>query len=509
MNETQTRVLIQRELDGNLSQEEETRLRRVLLVSDSANSFRSNLSQVAAVAQGLDLPEYVRPVNSSQLANEILNSLTTTKRSFWEPFFTLFSNREKSETVSQIPPHRQDRTQVRTQEQTQARTQDQTYERTTGPLPQMDQYVTGTHAAVGGGLAKKLNKNQQNLPTEEKSVTLADAIRARIHDARPEPHHVYMPEQQVEPLIVPQIDFRIEPPSPAVSQIQINVAPSISLTIIGQSIVSATNIPAINVSTQSVVVNQNVQPEMARPVRSFHQPNTSPDPVIVPVVRAQKSLPIDAITERINTLFQDPKSVQPPTVLPASIKEPAPPVMQQTGRMDEHVDACLSSVGRLSDIRYATNSPGTITNVGNFLLNDQNRKSVENFIASAKNQSGARVFTYEAAQELTELLKPIAEFRNVLGYVICGYDGLLIANTLQSDYDAESIAGCALVSYMNSHAIMKVLGYTKIKQSISLTQGGYLILADFGRGLLTVLIDGSEIISLAELSDEIDQITRD
>ncbi len=79
MNESQTRLLIQRELDGNLSQEEETRLRRVLMVSDSAVSFRANLSQVVAVAKDLELPDDVRPGDSSQLAVEIIENLPVVK----------------------------------------------------------------------------------------------------------------------------------------------------------------------------------------------------------------------------------------------------------------------------------------------------------------------------------------------------------------------------------------------------------------------------------------------
>lgn len=116
------------------------------------------------------------------------------------------------------------------------------------------------------------------------------------------------------------------------------------------------------------------------------------------------------------------------------------------------------------------------------------------------------MFTFEAARELNEILKPIADCPKVLGYVVCGYDGMIIANTLSAEFDPETVAGCALVSYMNSHAIMKVLGFSKIKQSISLTTGGYLILADFGRGLLSVLVEELATNSLASLSEEIELI---
>ncbi len=45
--------------------------------------------------------------------------------------------------------------------------------------PAVDQYLTGTHSAVGG-LAKKLRKDFGNTQTEDVGKTLADAIREKI-----------------------------------------------------------------------------------------------------------------------------------------------------------------------------------------------------------------------------------------------------------------------------------------------------------------------------------------
>lgn len=230
------------------------------------------------------------------------------------------------------------------------------------------------------------------------------------------------------------------------------------------------------------------------------------EPTIVPVKR--NALPIEEISERINLIFSEPVDSIPPTK-PGPEGREIEPVNQKSGPMDSDVNACLSSIGRLADIRYATNSPGNINNLGKFLLTDDAIDSIETFISKGQGQSHARVITLDAAMQLEAALEPIVRTPGVAGYVVLGYDGFVIGNKLSADIDVELLAGCALVTYMNSHSIMKVMGYTKLRQMVCKNAAGNMILADFGKGFLVTLTGETDAALLANLCQTIEAICCD
>ncbi len=233
-------------------------------------------------------------------------------------------------------------------------------------------------------------------------------------------------------------------------------------------------------------------------------PTPAPDvvgyePTIVPVTR--NSLPIDAIGERINQLFSEPAEAKPPTVV--SQPRVAETISKQNTAMENDVKECHSSIGRLADIRYSTNSPGHIKDLGRFLLTDETRESVGNTISKGLGHSHARVVSLEAAQQMAVVLEPVLHCAGVSGYMVCGYDGLTISSNLPGDVDIEMLGGCALVTFMNSHSIMKVLGHTKINQLILNTPGGCMLLADFGKGILVTLTSETDATMLSKLTETI------
>ena len=91
--------------------------------------------------------------------------------------------------------------------------------------------------------------------------------------------------------------------------------------------------------------------------------------------------------------------------------------------------------------------------------------------------------------------------------MICGYDGLTISSSFPGDVDIEMLGGCALVTFMNSHSIMKVLGHTKINQLILNTPGGCMLLADFGKGILVTLTNEMDAAMLAKLTETIEFVS--
>ncbi|MCC7529171.1 MAG: hypothetical protein IT342_11640 [Candidatus Melainabacteria bacterium] len=857
MNESQTRLLIQRELDGNLSQEEETRLRRVLMVSDSAVSFRANLSQVVAAAKDLELPDDVRPGDSSRLAVEIIESLPVVKGNFWDPLFDIFSGRKSLKTDLRSTRSVASRSQTDTASRvtgsgncpsavsgkgTGQNTSSPTHtvagasgtrsvvdpaifsahketikeeekNKTPYALPAVDQYLTGTHLAVGG-LAKKLRKDFGNTQIENVGKTLADAIREKVHESYTSAHdddehtagardsqpqtqsfneiqdfHAVRDEAQggqahidrhsdvaevstrgpaPSPDLCPSLVLPMTTTSPNIVHANLPIQSTVSKINLGTSMVltvaapvtggpqppqtspnpqtsgskghdfaaeelewksgaypavpqavkswaetqaetgplapfpinatppiaklnlkdtaeimkqlaaeslqerpqfpqwltpttfnnepaaaapadpfksaawpthssdprtawvppeapqnpappadpwappsapshrtiqdpwapAATQAP-LSTSSNSwvkhpVAANQWAPPSPPAPVPAIAQapapipapvqvekpapvaPNPfapipfAPEPVApkpitrMPIVSApvpvpptfpatlpllpprqlpaQKpepfvaekastpkapgtssqvigyaptivpvtgnTLPIEAIGERINLLFSEPTEAKPPTVVLQPVQD-VESARQENGAMENDIKECLSSIGRLADLRYATNNPGHIKDLGRFLLTEDTIESIGNCIGKGLGHSHARVVTLEAAQQLAVALEPVLNTRGVAGYMVCGYDGLPISSNLPADVDMELLGGCALVTFMNSHSIMKVMGHTKINQLICHTAGGCMLLADFGKGILVTVTSEKDAAMLANLTETIASVSTD
>ena len=185
------------------------------------------------------------------------------------------------------------------------------------------------------------------------------------------------------------------------------------------------------------------------------------------------------------------------------------PAQLENAAMENDVKECLSSIGRLADLRYATNSPGHIKDLGRFLLTEDTIESIGDCISKGQGHSHARVVTLETAQQIATALEPVLNFKGVAGYMVCGYDGLPILSNLPAEVDMELLGGCALVTFMNSHSIMKVMGHTKVNQLICQTPGGCMLLSLFGKGFLVTLTNERDASMLASLTETIASVSSD
>jgi predicted regulator of Ras-like GTPase activity (Roadblock/LC7/MglB family) len=113
------------------------------------------------------------------------------------------------------------------------------------------------------------------------------------------------------------------------------------------------------------------------------------------------------------------------------------------------------------------------------------------------NVSGA------AAAELEVMLQRIGLQEKIVGSIIIGYDGRIIANALPGEIDAEAIGLWALGVYMNTEQVMKTMGQDHVLQIISRTGKGYLVIADFGAGILATISDGEDTEALIALMRKI------
>lgn len=170
--------------------------------------------------------------------------------------------------------------------------------------------------------------------------------------------------------------------------------------------------------------------------------------------------------------------------------------------------ARVEGIGRLSagPDSGAETGNGKIASIGKFLLDQQDLAKIGNLAASDLTDSKMRILTLEAAQELQTLLQHIGQQPSVVGSVIVGHDGILIANSLPQDYDPESIGVWALGIYLNTDTTVRKMGHNHVHQAVCRTPRGYLIIADFGGGILVTVSDGPETDRLIPLMRSITQL---
>ena len=172
----------------------------------------------------------------------------------------------------------------------------------------------------------------------------------------------------------------------------------------------------------------------------------------------------------------------------------APPKIAGIGRLDASGDQNQDA------------GSGRIASIGKFLLDQKDLDKIGKLTSSDFNEGKMRILTLEASQDLQSLLSQIGTQQGVIGSVIVGHDGLLIANTMPGDMDAESVGVWALGVYMNTEHVTKKMGHERVHQVVSRTPRGYVVIADFGGGLLVTVTDGRDTDSLIPLMRTITQL---
>ncbi|MBP9091005.1 roadblock/LC7 domain-containing protein [bacterium] len=172
----------------------------------------------------------------------------------------------------------------------------------------------------------------------------------------------------------------------------------------------------------------------------------------------------------------------------------APPKIAGIGRLDASGDQNQDA------------GSGRIASIGKFLLDQKDLDKIGKLTSSDLNEGKMRILTLEASQDLQSLLSQIGTQQGVIGSVIVGHDGLLIANTMPGDMDAESVGVWALGVYMNTEHVTKKMGHDRVHQVVSRTPRGYVVIADFGGGLLVTVTDGRDTDSLIPLMRTITQL---
>jgi predicted regulator of Ras-like GTPase activity (Roadblock/LC7/MglB family) len=132
--------------------------------------------------------------------------------------------------------------------------------------------------------------------------------------------------------------------------------------------------------------------------------------------------------------------------------------------------------------------------VKKFQLSPQDIKKLQSM--GNRSELQERMATIEASEDLQTMLLEIGSVQGVIGCLVVGHDGLLIANTMPEETDAESIGVWALGEYMNTEHVMKKMGHQRVHQIVNRTLRGYVVVADFGGGLLVAITEDENLVEV-------------
>lgn len=240
------------------------------------------------------------------------------------------------------------------------------------------------------------------------------------------------------------------------------------------------------------------------------------DSAMQPEVVSQEEPRIVPVTSRGNFAGASPAPQPAPPVeqiKPVETEQPLPlrpvevPVVSATNKIVFDAPV-IRQVARLRTTADDVDVPtGNIQSIGKFLLNDGTRERIAEMLNQGAIEGRLKVLTAEASSEINGVLKSLEEYDGVIGSVIVGYDGLMLASTLPACLDAELISAWALMSYISTSDVSGTLGYGRVYQIASRTSTGYVLLADFGQALLVTLCNNPASDALVPLMRKVMELT--
>ncbi len=171
------------------------------------------------------------------------------------------------------------------------------------------------------------------------------------------------------------------------------------------------------------------------------------------------------------------------------------------------IDLRKVNAARLATTGNTDESNGQIRALGNFLLDKQSVAAIGNLASANANLAHARILSDEEAQALQDCLSPIESLQGVAGCIILGYDGMIIMSSLPDHADKDALSAWALLTYINTHELVRVVGHSRLRQFVSRTLSGYLLLADFGQGLLLAVSDNASTEAILPLMKSVRRVT--
>jgi predicted regulator of Ras-like GTPase activity (Roadblock/LC7/MglB family) len=178
------------------------------------------------------------------------------------------------------------------------------------------------------------------------------------------------------------------------------------------------------------------------------------------------------------------------------------------------IEKQMKEFGRLSNksdkSAQTTSTPGTMKTIGKLLIEVQ---AVENIIKTGETTgkigsglSTARIISAEKGEGIKALLSKIDQYENVVGSVIVGHDGLVMASTLPVGMDKDTLGNLSIACLGTSNITTRKLEIGKLLQMVMVTDLHITILTDVTVGILAVFMNGVAIDKIDGLIGQIQEI---
>jgi predicted regulator of Ras-like GTPase activity (Roadblock/LC7/MglB family) len=220
--------------------------------------------------------------------------------------------------------------------------------------------------------------------------------------------------------------------------------------------------------------------------------------------------------EKANAQPAPGKAISGDNLKPASTGAKAegetPKANQAVGTAGDAAQAATAKTvkefGRLSsssaNLAAAPVDSGTMS-IGKMLLDVQ---AVTNIIKTAEKRgvglTTARVISAARGEGIRSLLSRIDNFPGVSGTLIVGHDGLVIASTLGSAVDKDTIGAMATSIHSHTNVVTQKLELGRLQQTIMQSAGALTILTNVEVGVLAVLCETGGLANLDGLLEAIE-----
>lgn len=168
----------------------------------------------------------------------------------------------------------------------------------------------------------------------------------------------------------------------------------------------------------------------------------------------------------------------------------------------------LKDFGRLSSKAVAkpateSESQGTMKTIGKLLIDKQ---AVEKIIKSGESKelgkglSNARIISAARGKGISDLLTKIDLYDGVVGSIVVGHDGLVMASTLREGWDKDMMGALSTALLSTSNLTTKKLEIGKLRQMVMLTQDNgqakTTVLTDVDVGILAVFVEETDVAKI-------------
>jgi predicted regulator of Ras-like GTPase activity (Roadblock/LC7/MglB family) len=147
---------------------------------------------------------------------------------------------------------------------------------------------------------------------------------------------------------------------------------------------------------------------------------------------------------------------------------------------------------------------GTMRTIGKMLLDV---KAVENIINIGQQMGfsnrNTKAISEEEGTEIDQFLRELDGKQGVLGSLLIGYDGLVVAATIGDGLDSFTLGALSLAIYNHTGAVTKHLNLGKLRQTILQSAQTVAVLTSIPRGVLAVFADSNELGPLSGLLNAI------